>query len=858
MSSRSLIPFIAMTGNIDREHLEKTMAGYRRVGINDVMIYPRTGLDLDYMSEDWRDAVGFCIEYAKKNEMRVWLYDELNWPSGICNHQVLYADDNNYAKRFVVEDGKVTVVQVGFTWDKSVWPFSGVGNDLTDLFKDKTRYFKRIFDPVTGKLLDVKYGLEITDEERSTPVNLVGFDAVDCFIKTTHEKYYEWFGEYFGNVIPGVFTDEPSFKHIKGSSQYPCFLYYDGIMEDYKATYGDDLLEDMVNHTKKLPDNNFQQRHLELCAKRFKETFIDHIREWCNSHNLKYTGHMVCDDSVTDSIYANGNILHTLSGFDIPGVDEIYTRLTYKDSFLGLPASAGATIDFLYSQLEYLKRGGHRETMVELFALGPYNMPFAQRARAVWFAASFGINHYFAAMAHLNASGNFLRNEYFMNLSYATNDFEGIAAVADEALKAVEYADKKFRARVCLRYPYTSSMNNVGKKDITDYDFLMKDCIQLLGENQIQWRMINEGDKADTDVVISFDAYGILDEKTGVYYKEAADWFAAISDKLDRDITVTEMSGALARDVFVRSYEDGSFLVINRCDTFGSERNLILNKDGERKIFRMYDYGVYHGEEQESLCLCEEILPENLKLDFNGFPQYTRINLMDSQSFRFETEEDIEAVLNICVYPEKRDVYLDGERIEYNLPETAFTDTFNALYMRSEPILFEKGKHVLTVPEFGRAFLPMLVLEGDVTVVDGINKQNKPAKLLVKKTRSDKPYTDQPFYGNASLHFDIAVPEGGANAVVDDFHGYVEAYVDGQQVKKISIPPYTFPIDEVYSGKTVHCEIKYYSSYEMLFGSVAEIEKAGCDFRADWVKLLSPPEAKIETVGFNNLHIYKK
>ena len=142
---------------------------------------------------------------------------------------------------------------------------------------------------------------------------------------------------------------------------------------------------------------------------------------------------MVCDDSVTDSIYANGNVLHTLSGFDIPGVDEIYTSLTYKESFLGLPASAGSTIDFLYSQLEYLKRNGKNDTMVELFALGPYNMPFAQRARAAWFAAAHGINHYFVAMAHLNASGNFLRNQYFMNLSYATNDFDGIAAVAEEA-----------------------------------------------------------------------------------------------------------------------------------------------------------------------------------------------------------------------------------------------------------------------------------------------------------------------------------------------------------------------------------------------------------------------------------------
>ncbi len=858
MSSRSIIPFIAMTGNINREHLKNTMAGYRSVGINDVMIYPRTGLDLDYMSEDWKDAVGFCINYAKQNDMRVWLYDELNWPSGICNHQVLYADDKNYAKRFIVKDGEVVVIQVGFKWDKSVWPFSGVGNDLEDLFKDKSRYFMRIFDPRTGELIGTKEGLEITDEERSTPVDLLSFEAMNCFINTTHDKYYEWFGEDFGTTIPGIFTDEPSFKHIRGRSEYPAFLYYSGILEDYKAAFGSDLIEDMVAHTKKLPDNNFLQNHLEIVSKRFKKSFLDNIHDWCRSHGIAYTGHMVNDDSVTDSIQANGNILHTLRGFDIPGVDEIYTRLTYTDSFLGLPASAGATIDFLYSQLQNLKYNGVKDTMVELFALGPYNMPFAQRARAVWFAAAYGINHYFAAMAHLNGSGNFKRSEYFMNLSYATHDFGGIAAVAKEALKAMKYADKEMKTRVCLRYPYTPSMNNIGKAEVTDYDFLMKDCIEILGKNQVQWRLLDEGEKSDTDITVSFDAYGILDEKTGVYYKEAADWWNAVSGGITRDVTVTEMSGELARDVFVRTYTDGSFIVINRYDGFGSERNLILEKDGERKIFRLYDYGVYCGEEQENICTCREILPENLRVDFNGFSRYTRLDLMQSQSFNFETEEDIYATLNICVYPEKREVYLDGKKIDYNLPETAFTDCFNTLYMKSEPILFEKGSHILTIPEQDRGFLPMLILEGDVTVTPAVNKQGKKVKMLCRAARSDKPYSDQPFYGNAGLHFDLKVPEGGANVTVGDFHGYVEFYVDGVQVSTASFAPYIFDIPEACGGKSVHCKIRYFSSYGMLFGDTEAIEKNGADFRADWVKLLSPTSAKIETVGFNNLHIYKK
>ena len=99
MSKRTLIVFIAMTGNPSKEKLIDMMAGYKKVGINDVMVYPRTGLEVEYMSDAWREILQNCIDYAKENDMRVWLYDELNWPSGTCNHKVFYKNDAHYSKR---------------------------------------------------------------------------------------------------------------------------------------------------------------------------------------------------------------------------------------------------------------------------------------------------------------------------------------------------------------------------------------------------------------------------------------------------------------------------------------------------------------------------------------------------------------------------------------------------------------------------------------------------------------------------------------------------------------------------------------------------------------------------------------
>ncbi len=866
MSKRTLIVFIAMTGNPSKEKLIEMMEGYKKVGINDVMIYPRTGLEVEYMSDAWREILQVCLDYAKENDMRVWLYDELNWPSGTCNHKVFYKNDAHYSKRFRVENGKVKVLQGGFCWDHSTYPFSDCKNDLSPLFADKSRYFLRELDAETGKVLNTIYGKDIPDELRGGGSDLLNIDAVKSFLQTTHDKYYEWFSEYFGTIIPGVFTDEPHVSFGPSKEGYMQYPYYEGICQDYREAFGTELIEDMLLHEARQPDNNFLKNYNIILTKQFQKGFVGTIHDWCEEHGIEFTGHFFQDDSATDSVRSTGDIFAGMEKFHIPGVDEIYTALSYEDDFLSLPASCGSTIDFLYSQLQNMRRNGKKSAMVELYALGPYNMSFAQRARAVWFAAAYGLTHYFIAMGHFDAKGNFKRSEYFMNSSYAVFDHEGMSDVAKAAELAIPYADKTPTYTVSVRYPLNASMDNIGKTDTTDYDFQMKDCIELFGKNQIQWKLLREDEASDTNITVSFTPYGILEENTGVYFSTAADLFAAVADKLTREITVTEKSGVLARDVFVRTYTDGSFIVINRSDKNGSERDLVLHKDGKKTIFHLYDFGVYCGEKQPALCRCDELLAENVRIDLNGTKRFKRCEFFKGHSFEFECDEDIEAVMHICAYPEKRDVYLDGEKIEYNIPETDFTDCFNPLYLKSEPITFEKTPnkltktHIITIPETDRAFLPMVILEGDIKWVEEFDPtDNKIHNKLLKCSDYINPETQTPFYKTASLHFDVTLPsEKGAVVTINDYHGLVEFKVNGETVCKKGTAPYHFQISKDFAGTTAHCEVVYYSTYKALFGDLEKIENDGVEFRTHWVKNITPVSAKDETISYNGLQIFVK
>ena len=88
-----LIPMGAITGTPTQEFLYKLLKNWRSRGITQFMIYPRSGLELEHMSEAWLDRCEWICEDAQAlGFTSIWLYDERNWPSGTCNGEVLKRD----------------------------------------------------------------------------------------------------------------------------------------------------------------------------------------------------------------------------------------------------------------------------------------------------------------------------------------------------------------------------------------------------------------------------------------------------------------------------------------------------------------------------------------------------------------------------------------------------------------------------------------------------------------------------------------------------------------------------------------------------------------------------------------------
>ena len=122
--------------------------------------------------------------------MKLWLYDEFNWPAGQAGGRVTAHEAYRLKNLLVKNDGK-----------------------------------------------HVQFDVVLTDYP-----DILNEEAMNLFLSLTHKEYQKRFGRYFGNTIVGMYTDEPSFGYGTGKERLP---YYDGLQEDYRNAYGTDLFSDL-------------------------------------------------------------------------------------------------------------------------------------------------------------------------------------------------------------------------------------------------------------------------------------------------------------------------------------------------------------------------------------------------------------------------------------------------------------------------------------------------------------------------------------------------------------------------------------------------------------------------------------
>ncbi len=293
------MPFWHINGELTTEGIIRQMTEAKELaGFSGVAVLPlsdrsetRPGTSPEFLSDEYFDRYIDILETARKLDMQVILYDDIDFPSGMAGGKMQELHPEYTRKRldkfetdikgpalyrYEVPEGQLMSAVAMNTEslerkDLSQFVNHGVLNWDVPAGNWKIMVFVMVIDGSHKKYLGVDYLDTI---------------AVRHFINLTYEEYARRIGQYFGNVIQTVFFDDVGFFQYERAwtgKFNEKFIELNGF--DPKPYYPA-LWYDIGPETEAARHAFFKTR-AELLA----DGYLKLVSDWAKKHGLRDTGH---------------------------------------------------------------------------------------------------------------------------------------------------------------------------------------------------------------------------------------------------------------------------------------------------------------------------------------------------------------------------------------------------------------------------------------------------------------------------------------------------------------------------------------------------------------------------------------
>ena len=317
-------PFWAWNGKMEPEEVRRQVRVMHDMHMGGFFMHSRAGLATEYLGEKWFDCINAAIDEAEKLGMHASLYDEDRWPSGAAGGIV--TKDRRYRMRYLEEYDIASDIP-GEAEDYTVLGIFALQMDSTG---EAAAYRKAAADEtLSGNWVLKKYVVRIAAASPAyndaTYLDTTSAEAVQAFIDSTYEKYYQECGNKFGNTVQYFFTDEPNYLDLASSERRP---WNDKLPEIFRSESGMDLLEhlpEIFHHCGKR-FSAIRYRYYRIMSRLFADTFMKMIGEWCAAHNIKFTGHLLREDNLSGQVLSIGSAMPGYEYMQAPGIDVLTAK----------------------------------------------------------------------------------------------------------------------------------------------------------------------------------------------------------------------------------------------------------------------------------------------------------------------------------------------------------------------------------------------------------------------------------------------------------------------------------------------------------------------------------------------------
>jgi hypothetical protein len=378
-------PFWSWNGLLNRDELIRQIHVMKEMGFGGFFMHSRTGLETEYLGDEWFDLINECADEAEKLGMEAWLYDEDRWPSGTAGGLVT-ADPAHQAK-FLVMDVMAA--------DHFVPSADVVAAFIARVDGLRVDDCQRIDASKPCPIRDGRSVIRFTQRPMKphsfynghTYVDTLSREATQAFIDVTHAKYKDRCGDRLGRSIKGIFTDEPHRGPlmcgfgIADAERGRMIPWTEKLPQAFLDRFGYDLLDHLPSLLLQ-PDGRavaqVKWHFCELTQQMFLDCFAKPMLDWCRQNNVILTGHVLHEDSLSSQVAMQGSLMRFYEYMDYPGIDIL---------------SEGNRCYWAAKQLQSAARQlGQKWLLSELYGCTGWEMTFKGHKAVGDWQALFGIN----------------------------------------------------------------------------------------------------------------------------------------------------------------------------------------------------------------------------------------------------------------------------------------------------------------------------------------------------------------------------------------------------------------------------------------------------------------------------------
>ena len=360
-------PFWFWNGDMEPGEMLRQIGLMHGMGLRSFVIHARVGLGIKYLSDEWFDRCRIALDEAARLGMKVWIYDEDNWPSGYAGGRVIAANPEHAGRNVNIErcyvegpspvdltidrpqDVRAVIAlriehveahPAGVTMHRDV-----AGTTVTPGWADKRRFQHRYAADEPHRLEHATGSIHwaappgkwciVTVREAPTDwyaaysdlpyVDLLSTSALRVFIDSTHEVYHQKFAHHFGSTILGFFVDEPAFYNNFLDRNVGSIPWTGDLAAEFRGRRGYDLTCWLPALWEDLGPRGEQARadYWLTVGELLEERFFGALANWCAAHGVALTGHLLLEEWMLTMARGIASPFSALRPLQVPAVDKI-------------------------------------------------------------------------------------------------------------------------------------------------------------------------------------------------------------------------------------------------------------------------------------------------------------------------------------------------------------------------------------------------------------------------------------------------------------------------------------------------------------------------------------------------------